>query len=617
MKRVLSICFTLLSLTASAHNLQSFYENGNAGIKDGSGKVILPAKYYSAYVLEDKAGTPYIFVETLGTRRKGVFDQKGKVVVPCEYDDAFVAGNKGYIQVERYYNDAKNYGIYSLDGKEILGCKYANILTYDNSITVTGHNGLSGIADPSGKIVLDCVSTQLVVFQNGSETTSGINYTTYNIGGEPNPDCFKVKGGKYGLICSNPVRIVADAKYSGIEYNKDYFMVNVGGENDGRKISGGKWGVIDVNGKEIVKPIYDGITVAAEGLFSFNYGGSGDGYKKENGKWGLVDANGKELLACEYDNPIIFSNDVASVKKDGEVKIIKNPLIDNSSVQIAQGTVASYKKQMGGPAVSRYPAPDSDVDSNIPQTSKKNENTFAFIVANENYPDAPVPYSLNDGRMFAEYCEKAFGIPKANINMYEDATYGKLIAMMDKVKSIAEAYEGDATVVIYYAGHGFPDDKQSAAYLLPIDGSGSDITTTGYSLEKLYAELSKLPLKDAIVFLDACFSGAKREDDMLAQSRGVAIKVKQERPAGKMLVFSASQGDETAHQMEEKHHGMFTYFLLKGIQQNGGDVTMGDLTTYVTKNVKRQSVVINNKKQTPTVIPSDAILDTWQTIKIR
>jgi uncharacterized caspase-like protein len=267
--------------------------------------------------------------------------------------------------------------------------------------------------------------------------------------------------------------------------------------------------------------------------------------------------------------------------------------------------------------VSRYPAPDSDVDSNIPQTSKKNENTFVFIVANENYPDAPVPYSLNDGRMFAEYCEKAFGIPKANINMYEDATYGKLIAMMDKVKSIAEAYEGEATVVIYYAGHGFPDDKQSAAYLLPIDGSGSDITTTGYSLEKLYAELAKLPLKDAIVFLDACFSGAKREDDMLAQSRGVAIKVKQDRPTGKMLVFSASQGDETAHQMEEKHHGMFTYFLLKGIQQNGGDVTMGDLTTYVTKNVKRQSVVINNKKQTPTVIPSDAILDTWQTIKIR
>jgi hypothetical protein len=609
MKRILSLCLVLLCLTAAAHDLQIFQEIDKWGLVDANGRVILPAKYSYINIMENKAGIPYILAEIPSTKKRGVFNQKGNTIVPCEYTDVSL-GNNAYFIVESYFNDAKNFGLFTIDGKKVLDCKYAWIGIYDNGISIKNHNDLYGISDCSGNVILDCVSVKAVIPGE---------FSFYNVGGVLNPNGYSIKGGKYGLIGYDPIRIVTDAKYSyiGYSYEKDYFMINIGGDNDGSKTYGGKWGVMDITGKEIVKPIYDGIAVAAEGLFTFYYGGSGDGYVKENGKWGLVDANGKEIIACEYDNPIIFTNDVATVKKDGEVKIIKNPFAYNSSVQIAQGTVASYKKQMGGPVVSRYPAPDSDVDSNIPQTTTNNGNTFAFIVANENYPDAPVPYSLNDGRMFAEYCEKAFGIPKANINVYEDATYGKLIAMMEKVKSIAEAYEGEATIIIYYAGHGFPDDKQSAAYLLPIDGSGSDITTTGYSLEKLYAELAKLPLKDAIVLLDACFSGAKREDDMLAQSRGVAIKVKQEHPAGKMLVFSASQGDETAHQMEDKHHGMFTYFLLKGIQQHGGDVTMGDLTTFVTKNVKRQSVVINNKKQTPTVILSDAILDTWQSLKIR
>ncbi|MBR1410960.1 MAG: caspase family protein [Prevotella sp.] len=84
-----------------------------------------------------------------------------------------------------------------------------------------------------------------------------------------------------------------------------------------------------------------------------------------------------------------------------------------------------------------------------------------------------------------------------------------------------------------------------------------------------------------------------------------------------MIVFSAAQGDETAHQMEEKHHGLFTYYLLKELQATGGEVDMGTLTEYVTKQVKRQSVVINNKKQTPTVVPSKTLAEHWQGIKLR
>ena len=84
-----------------------------------------------------------------------------------------------------------------------------------------------------------------------------------------------------------------------------------------------------------------------------------------------------------------------------------------------------------------------------------------------------------------------------------------------------------------------------------------------------------------------------------------------------MLVFSAAQGDETAHQLEEKHHGLFTYCLLKELQATQGEIDLGTLTDNVTKQVKRQSVVINNKRQTPTAIPSQAFADSWRNMKLK
>ena len=131
-------------------------------------------------------------------------------------------------------------------------------------------------------------------------------------------------------------------------------------------------------------------------------------------------------------------------------------------------------------------------------------------------------------------------------------------------------------------------------------------------MSKLYQEISKLKTKSTLVLLDACFSGTKREDDMLASTRGVAIKVKEEVPQGNLIVFSAAQGDETAHQIEEKGHGLFTYYLLKELQQTSGKISLGDFTDYVTKQVKRQSVVVNSKKQTPTVIPSPQLVNSWR-----
>lgn len=259
----------------------------------------------------------------------------------------------------------------------------------------------------------------------------------------------------------------------------------------------------------------------------------------------------------------------------------------------------------------------NSIDNNIPESSLKSEKTFALIIANEDYKRvAPVPFAKNDGNIFAEYCKKTLGVPEKNVYLVENATLGDIKYHINLIKKIADAFNGEDRIIFYYAGHGIPDEAQKTSYLLPVDGYGND-ATSGYSLESLYAELASIPAKSTLVFMDACFSGAQRDGSMMVEARGVAIKPKEEMPTGKLVVFSAAQGDETAFPYTEKKHGMFTYYLLKKLQDTKGDTTLGELMNYITTEVKQQSVLQNRKSQTPKVTASQAIADSWQNMKLK
>ena len=103
---------------------------------------------------------------------------------------------------------------------------------------------------------------------------------------------------------------------------------------------------------------------------------------------------------------------------------------------------------------------------------------------------------------------------------------------------------------------------------------------------------------------------------MLASARGVAIKVKQNNPTGNMVVFTAAQGDETAYPYKEKGHGLFTYYLLKKLQETKGDVTLGKLGDYIKTQVERQSIVTNGKLQSPSILPASSIGNGWKEWKL-
>lgn len=255
----------------------------------------------------------------------------------------------------------------------------------------------------------------------------------------------------------------------------------------------------------------------------------------------------------------------------------------------------------------------SDIDTGIPVSKKTNENLFAVIISNENYRrESKVQFANNDGEAFRNYCVKTLGCPEKNVHYTADATFNDMKAEVNWMTTVANAYGGKARLIFYYAGHGIPDEATKSAYLLPVDGFGSDVST-GYSLDQLYATLGEIPAEQVTVFLDACFSGSQRDGKTMASAaRGVAIKAKNSAPKGNMVVMSAATGNETAYPYMEKGHGLFTYFLLKKLKDTKGDVSYGELIDYVHGEVSKKSIVENNKSQTPTSTASPAVEAGWR-----
>lgn len=303
---------------------------------------------------------------------------------------------------------------------------------------------------------------------------------------------------------------------------------------------------------------------------------------------------------------------------------MSNPKIKQLRVKMQQDNIASnsdtqlntIKPQIQQPTQSKQEVVGVDaVDMGIPTSGRVNRNTFAIIIANEDYQnETKVDYAKNDGEVFKAYCNKTLGLPEKNIHFVANATLNNLIGELDWLQQVCDAYGGDASVIFYYAGHGIPDEASGASYLIPIDGN-SRILRTCFSTNELYESFGKLPAKIVTVLMDACFSGAVRSGGMLAAARGVAIKAKASAPKGNMIVFTAAQGEETAYKYDEAKHGLFTYFLLKKLKDSRGDVTFGELSRYITEQVKRISIVENGKKQTPSVMTSIKLKPIWESMK--
>ena len=566
------------------------------------------SKYTTVYKFHNGIAKVKMGIKEGKTYREyyGFINKEGNEFVPCIYNgaDDFIGE---YVKVKK----GGYYGIINKSGVEIAPCVYTSIGDFKEGYAIARKGTDYGYFDTNYKIVVP------FSYASSEKATDALNklfpvFAKNMVETELNE---WQKKGEFEKIDTWKKRVTAETREAKIrelaqkaekayieKYKDKEFDIKLGAydaENEVFMVTNLKYGTLLVpvpieNAPQFkqqwasiskeTKCFIDNDTInIAEVLFTLP---SGEQYK--------------------YSNQASLNYEMAEI--DYNFEPIELDLQQNAQAATrGQQQIKSSKRTLGV----------SEVDVEIPASNKNSDNTFAVIIANENYQkEAQVPFAVNDGRTFAEYCKKTLGIPANNVHIVTDATLNNMKYEVRWLKQVIDAYGGEARVIFYYAGHGIPDEAQKTAYLLPVDGFGNDVST-GYKLDDLYSTLGNLPSKSVTVFLDACFSGANRDGQMLASARGVAIKAKSSAPVGNMVVFSAAQGDETAYPYNEQQHGMFTYYLLKKIKETSGNVTYKELGDYVTDNVRKQSIVVNGKSQTPVVVPSATVGGNWETWKLK
>ena len=227
----------------------------------------------------------------------------------------------------------------------------------------------------------------------------------------------------------------------------------------------------------------------------------------------------------------------------------------------------------------------------------KNRDALALIVGVEGYKNTPAQaiYADSDAKMFRDYASEKLGIPENRIEtLINDGA--ELTDMLLSVKEwLTRSVKQDRTdVYVFFAGHGLASDDGEKMYLLPYDGSPRLLDRTAILRDELFFDIAAANPRSVTVFLDTCYSGTTRGTDMLVASRPITIRAKQQKIPDGFTVFTAAGGDQTAKPLKEAKHGMFSYFLMKGMEGDAdsnrdNQITAAELHEYVKQKVVQQS----------------------------
>ncbi len=228
---------------------------------------------------------------------------------------------------------------------------------------------------------------------------------------------------------------------------------------------------------------------------------------------------------------------------------------------------------------------------------RENINALALIIGIADYDrtNAPAVFADNDAQFFQDYAALKLGIPENNITTLLNAEAGQVDVLLSVKNWLARAIKQEQSdVYVFFAGHGLASDDGEEMFLLPYDGAPELLEETTIARQKLFTEIAAANPRSVTVFLDTCYSGTTRGPDMLIASRPIAIRAKEQAVPDGFTVMTAAAGDQTAKPLEEAKHGMFSYFLMKGMEGDAdanqdNQITAGELHEYVQQNVIQQS----------------------------
>jgi uncharacterized caspase-like protein len=176
----------------------------------------------------------------------------------------------------------------------------------------------------------------------------------------------------------------------------------------------------------------------------------------------------------------------------------------------------------------------------------------------------PLNYVENDAReLYRVLTNHRTGIFKpenVTILLNQEATEREIRFKFDDIAAKAKKED---LLLMFYAGHGFTDPSGDTFWLTfdTVYGlSGNRIQSSAFSNLILGEKISKIKAKTLISFIDACYSSGMV--DISTAVRGLEADLR----AGKdYVIITSSQANQRSMESPSLKHGLFSYFLVKGL----------------------------------------------------
>jgi hypothetical protein len=187
-------------------------------------------------------------------------------------------------------------------------------------------------------------------------------------------------------------------------------------------------------------------------------------------------------------------------------------------------------------------------------------------------------------------------------------------AILDGLKWLQEKATADrnATIIVYYSGHGWFDLSTQSYYLIQHDCQPGDIPKTALSAEEFTQALRNIQAKRLWVVIDSChaqgMATAKGELELPADFIATALPkgiIEALKQGEGRAVFSSSRGNQLSWIRPDKSMSIYTYHLIEALQGKAnqpGDSTvmLSNIMNHLGKTVPESAGKLpDHPQQTP------------------
>jgi len=217
-------------------------------------------------------------------------------------------------------------------------------------------------------------------------------------------------------------------------------------------------------------------------------------------------------------------------------------------------------------------------------------------------------FAAHDAEIMGRYFQGLAGIPPSRIKILTDehALKDDLVEVIEEW--LPNAVEAGGEVFIFIAARAVISPSSGAVSVIPHEAE-PDSPVRLYSLRRLHDALARLPMQRAVLMLDlTLMPGTPGSAGQKEPSWGPA---QAELKGDKLVQILGVSGHQEAHQYDEGGHGLFTYYLLKGLRggadrDDNGVVALGELCGYVREEVLKTAKEKFQNAQEPRCLPAPA-----------